>query len=233
MKDIPFFFKVHFNQQAFSLTEKLIFAQDHEAKLVANNPDGARDEMIALTATRIDAVSEKQARETTAAAVQKARTATKDKYRKTIEETVSRQSGLVVAKLGKDSPAYLEFFPAGLTEFHNARDSEVAPLLERLIEAATAHLPELTPTFQELSDTWEAVTGEASSRRAKRKTTAEGRADAIQALEIQLTRNLLTLALEFLGQPEKANVFFNSSLLYNRVSGDEEADEGEVVGGAE
>jgi hypothetical protein len=228
MKIFDQVFGILLDSPQFSVAEQLAFGSDHEVRLAANNPDGIFDGLLAETATALDAVSGSTGREATAEAVQKARTKAKTNLRQEIQAAVSQQSGAVHARFGKDSPEYLEFFPRGLTELRLAREAEVPEILQRLVDAADANLPELKPVFTDLLTRWKAVSGEAAARRAARSASAEERNEALQALRAQLTKNLLTLALHFLGQPEKAKIYFNTSLLYNRqrTNGDETTGEG-------
>lgn len=74
-------------------------------------------------------------------------------------------------------------------------------------------------------DTWDAVSGEAAARRASTGAAALSRGEALDALRLQLTKNLLALGIEYLGRPEMASAFFNTSLLYNRQANGAENDE--------
>lgn len=218
MKNPERYFEVQFTSHNFSVAELTAFAIDHEARLMSNNEDGALDDLLAAMGTALNDVVGSRGREKTAQAVQKARTAAKNHQRAHIEATVSRQSGLIRSQLGKTSPAYLEFFPRGISEIRRARDAEVPGLLQRMIDAASAHIPQLVPVFQELLDGWNAASGEAALHRAATGSKAQTRGEAFDALRRRLTKNLMTLGLQYLGRPEMASVFFNTSLLYNRQS---------------
>lgn len=218
MKNPDHFFKIHFNQAGFSIAEVTAFAEDHQARLVENNTDGSLDTLIAETATALEAFTGTVGEAKIVKAVQQARISAKNQQLAEIKESISRQSGLIIAKFGKDSPVYLRFFPQGLSEFHNAREVEIVSLLERLTSAAKEYLPELEAVFNKHLTQWQAVSGAASRQKAASSASSQSRQSTLEALQEQLTRNLLKLGLRHLGQPEMAKRFFNTSLLYNRKS---------------
>jgi hypothetical protein len=90
-------------------------------------------------------------------------------------------------------------------------------MLERLVAAAKQHAPDKEPGFVRLRDDWKSVYDAASEGRAATRVTGGPRAEAKEALQVQLTRNLLLLGLHYLGQPEKAAALFDMSRLKPRT----------------
>ena len=217
MMKLARWFEIQFSDKDFSIAELLDFSQDHLGRLATQNTDDRYDEMLTATTTAYEGLGGTVSNETTAQAVQKARTNAKVSHLKAILERVRRLSGSVVGTFGQDSSEYLEFFPQGLKDWNAARESEITGLLNRVIAAAGTHLPAMTAELTALKTTWITLLAAASGGRAATTAKGEARATAVAALQLQLTKNLLDIAREFVGQPNKANDFFDESRLYNRT----------------
>jgi hypothetical protein len=174
---------------------------------------GEFDTLIAETDTAYTALGGKTSDEAVSKAVRKARTFAKTLHLDQVLNTLSRREGRVRDAFGKSSATYLEFYPRKLEEYRSAREAEITPLLTRYLAAATAHLPDLAPEIQTLLDTWNSVYGEASKQAGVVSGRSGGQDEAMLAMKRQLMRNALSLALHFLGQTEKASVFFNWSFI--------------------
>lgn len=71
---------------------------------------------------------------------------TKDAYDDVID-FIGGHEGLVKSKFGKQSAAYLAFYPQGLTEYGEAKVEGLTNLLVRYVAAATKYKAELGADF--------------------------------------------------------------------------------------
>lgn len=220
MLKIARFFEIQFADNDFSSAELLDFTQDHLGRLAEKNTDGRYDTMLAATGNVYEAFGGTVSNEKTAAAIGKARTKAKATHRKTIQDQLSGLSGTLHGKFGKDSVEYIEFFPQGLNEIHDAREAEIEPILDRIVQAATTHLPESVADLSSLLATWTTLYESATAGRAATTSAEQAWLESKTNLQLQLTTNLLDVAREFVGQPAMANDFFDESRLYNRQAGE-------------
>lgn len=218
MIQIPRFFELQFGDRQFSRTELTRFSLDHLAKLNAYleaHPD-TLDEILLPTAEILDTLGESRASEEIALAIQKSRTRAKNLAREMINETIARKSKTLAGELGTTTPAYLEFFPRGVSELYQCSQADLPKHLARLVAAAKKHFPTLEDTFSGLLSSWNTASGAAARQRAAKLDDSAELKTVLDELRHRLTDNLLFLARKFLGQPHMAAVFFDQSLLENR-----------------
>ncbi|MCA9202480.1 MAG: hypothetical protein KDA59_05530 [Planctomycetales bacterium] len=222
MLKISRFFETQFTSRQFSRAELLDFTQDHLGRLGQQNDAGQYDEMLSATSAAYEAFGGTVSSEMTAGAIGKARTAAKVALRQTIERRLSGLAGTLHGQFGKESLQFIEFFPRGLNEVRDAREAEIEPILDRVVAAAGTYLPDSVTELTALRTQWLAVYQAATTGRATTAGANDDRDAAKAALQLQLTRNILDLARQHIGQPEKASVFFDESRLYNATSSPDE-----------
>jgi hypothetical protein len=223
-------FQNHFANVEISAEELRQFTEDHLGKLKALPALPVNlTALLAPTQTAFDAFDEMISTRTTLQATQSGGTITKDEALQLFRTTVRQREGRVKDKFAKGSGPYAEFFPQGLTETNKARLGQVPGLLERLIAAAAKYQAQLGPellaeftalktTFANARDGQVDAKGDLAQARANVATTRT-------ALELQLGKNLLTIALHHLGHPERAVDYFNQALLEDPTR----TDEGKIV----
>jgi len=214
--DTSRYFEVQFASKNLSTRSLLDFSHDHLHRMAGQNADGQHDDLLADTASRYEALGGKDASEQTKLAIQKARTSRKTARREAIHQQLSRLEGGLHGVLNRTSPEYLEFFPLGLSELRRAPEAGLLSLLERLVSAADVHAPDKKQDFMALRDDWKTVYDAASEGRAATRSSGGTRAQAKEALQLQLTRNLHLLGLYYLGRPEMAGALFDTSRLKPR-----------------
>ena len=227
MINVERFFQNHLSNSEISAEELRQFAEDHIGKLKAL-PSLPADltALLAPTEAAFDDFDEKLSARTTLQAVQSGGTITKDEALELFRTTVRQREGRVRDKFPKGSAAYTEFFPLGLNDYNKARLGQVPALLDRLITAADKHKtalgPELLAEFTALKATY---FGARDGQVEAKGDLAQARADLATtrtALELQLGKNILTIALHHLGHPERAADYFNQSLLEDPTRNNED-----------
>ncbi len=150
-------------------------------------------------------------------AIQKGRTVSMNNVFATFQHTVSQREGLVRTTYGKGSPDYIEFFPRGLSEFSDATLLNVEILMTRMINASTSHSADLGLALQtEFTGIYKSFET-ARGTQLGQKGTVSGDSDAIVGTQatvaLQLTQNLLTIALANIGNKGAASMFFDESII--------------------
>ena len=230
MINIKRFFEVHLAERNISGEELRQFSEDHLGKLKALPAlPGNLASLLVPTEAAFDDFDEKLSARTTLQAVQSGGTITKDEALQLFRTTVRQREGRVRDKFAKGSAAYTEFYPAGLQEYNQTRLGQVPGLLVRFIAAADKYQAEvgqellaeftaLQVTFNNARDGQVEAKGDLAQARANLAASRS-------VLELQLGRNILAIASEHLGEPDRATDYFNQSLLEdaNRSSNDDDA----------
>jgi len=211
------YFQNPFASPSFGVGKLLAFTSHHLAELAANNPGGIYDGRIAATTTALNAVNAAAVDNDERLGHRKASKAQKRKFRKALPPAIGKIYVALAAKYGLKAPVLKEFFPAGRSMFVKCRDAILEDELGVLITALTAHQSELGPeslaSAKDLQSGWQALQEASGSSAGAKAHTEKVRRDARAALQHELFLNLLTLAQNFPGQPEKLNQFMQQSLL--------------------
>jgi hypothetical protein len=133
---------------------------------------------------------------------------------------------------GENSVAYQEFYPHGTAEYTHMTKTNANELMANMQNACQKHAASLTPaivtTMENLSRDYDL----ARRSQLDKSASIEGKQDETSAaraeLKLQLQKNLLTLALDFIGQPDKCHTYFQTSLLkpYRNASLEGNAEDG-------
>lgn len=217
MIDLHKFLINPFDDSGISIDELLAFTTDHFQRLTANNPGGVFSARITATSSALSAVSTAFTDDQTKLGVRKARKAAKDNYRKALPENVSKIYGVVTGKFGSKGPEVAECFPQGRKVLATASDDKVGNYLQTLITGVTAHQAQLGATVvtdaTALLAAWNAVYTVSESATGAKTTTEAAKRTARAALQLELFKNLLTIALNFPRQPEQLDLYMQPALL--------------------
>lgn len=185
--------------------------------MAAANTDGRFTDMITGTTTAHNAYFGSISDEDINYAVQQSLTMSMKNCFENFQKTVSQKEGIIRGNWNTDSPQYQEFFPRGLSEFSNASLANIETLMTRIVNAANNHIDVLGQLFVDIFTTIK--NNFTASRKAQlekmgkvsdiKKSTGETR----DVLEKQLMKNLLTLAIEYMDNPDKGMQFFNQQII--------------------
>lgn len=219
------YFEVAFNDEKISSEELRNFAEDHIAK--AKKAGAAFAAMVAATEAVFGPFDEALSERAGQIGSLGGNTVTKNEVVQLFRTKIRQRRGRVVDAFGEESAEYREIFPGGLTYYTRATMETIKQRLDYAVEKFTkyqaqlgaplvAEFTALRTQFAEAREEQVGDKGGVSQARGAVRTTRT-------ALELQLTDNLLTLARQFKGQPEKAAEFFDQSLLEDptRDQGDE------------
>ncbi|MCX6186241.1 MAG: hypothetical protein NTU43_04480 [Bacteroidetes bacterium] len=130
---------------------------------------------------------------------------------------IRRQEGLVKSKFGKQSPAYIEFYPLGLTEYNAAKVEGLTNLLVRYVTAANKYQKELGKDFiteiTTLQTQYVTARDTQGTGIANNKTTQSEIRDSRKMLTMHLSKLVLLIAAVSIENAEQFNSYFNFGLL--------------------
>jgi hypothetical protein len=223
--NLQHYFTNPFDTPRVSMDNLLTFTTDHMARMAANNPGGIFSARITATTGALAAVESAYTDDKTAAGLKQARVQMKDAFRASLPANIGQIYGAVTAKYGTAGAQVAECFPKGRSVFGSAKDADLAAELQALVNGLTALQPglgaDVLAEANGLVTGWQAVfTGSGTSKGGKASSQAD-KASAKAALALELFKNLLTLALNFPGQPDQADAYMQGSLLdtHNHSSG--------------
>ena len=222
MVNLLFFFKEHFDTNRISDDKMKKFSEDHLNRLIVNNTNGQYDTLIATTQPLYNAFKNAISAESFEYAKQQSSTISTDKVIADFKKMVSQKEGIIRGNWGTESAEYQLFFPQGLTEYHAATKANVEELMDRFVMACQAYSQDLgiifVNTFVSLRDDYVTTRTNQLQQIGKviaNKTETE---NTRKALSKQLNLNVLTLALEFLGNPERGIDFFDQSIIRAEIT---------------
>lgn len=206
-----------FDDDDISMAELLAFSTDHLQRMIANNPGALFNTRITATTTSLSVVENCTTDDQTKLGLRKAKKMAKDAFRKALPGNVAKLAGVVMAKYGDKSPEMAECFPQGRAVFSSCTDDMVANHLAAMRNGLMNHQGDLgAPVVGDangLLSTWTVVYAASESSTGSKTTTEAGKAAARQNLQLELFKNLLTIALNFPRQPDSLALYMQQSLL--------------------
>lgn len=219
MINLKMFYRNHFATKEISDNSLKQFTEIHIQRLAAKNTGGQYNQIISDTTAVYNAYFSSLTDENTKFAVQQGRTINVMKVVKEFKQMVSQKEGTIRGIWGVASKEYQEFFPYGITEYWAALLSNIETLITRFANSAALHQADLGAAFVNLFNDYKTNFAIArSAQLLKMAEVVDAKTLAAQnrtALEIQLMKNVNTLAIEFAGNVDEAMDFFNQSVLKN------------------
>jgi len=225
MLDLRTFFKNHFNTREVSDDNLRKFVEDHLNRMIANNGGGTYTQYIQDTQVLYDKFNTFIKNEDQTFTAQQGKTMQTDKILADFVALVSRKEGAVRSEFGKDSPEYQEFFPAGLNEYHQISKANAEMLMERMRNKGQTYIAVLGQNFVTLFS--DILTNYLAARNAQLQLMGEVdtlKSDALQArnsLSVQIMKNLLFIALQFVGSPDRLDDFFSQEIVRRKTSSED------------
>ena len=217
MLDLRNFFKNHFDSALVSDDNLRKFAEDHIQRLTSNNTNGQYQQLLNDIQPLYDDFNTIIKKEDQTYSQQQGKTMTTDNILSDFVQMVSRKEGAVRSEFGKDSPEYQEFFPMGLSEYHQVSKANAEMLMERMRNAGQNYVGTLGTNFVTIFDTF--LTDYIAARQAQLQTIAKVgslKSDAESSREKltkQLMRNLLIISADFIGHPDRLDDYFDQSIV--------------------
>ena len=217
MIDLSVFFKNHFDTKEISDDNLRKFADINLQRMTTNNPGGIYTAIITDTGIVYMAYFGAIGDEAVRTAVKEGTTVELNIAIENFKHDVSQKEGIVRGIWGEGSGIYQEFFPQGLTAYSNADLGDIHTFTEIMMDAATAHAADVGAPFVTL------FTDYHNDILAKRQAQlvlmgeVEGKKDVTEttrnAVEVQLMKNLLTIAVNNIGNFSAVNTYFDQSFI--------------------
>jgi len=233
MINLEVFFKNHFDTTFISDDNLRKFADIHLQRLTTNNPGGIYTALITDTGTVYTAYFGAIGDEAVRTAVKEGMTVELNTAIENFKHDVSQKEGIVRGIYGVDTGTYQEFFPQGLTAYSNADLGNIHTFTEIMMDAATAHAADVGADFVTL------FTDHHNDILAKREAQlelmgeVEGKKDITETtrdeVEVQLMKNLLTIAVNNIGNLSAVNTYFDQSFIRRGGPGEEDVYTGTVA----
>lgn len=225
MLNIRSLFKNHFSTARISDDNFRKFANDHVARITANNTNGKYTQILQTTTQLAADYDVLIKQEDSTFATQQGNTIKTDQITEQFKKAVSQREGTVRGEFGVNSPEYQEFFPNGVTEYSTATRGNIETLLQRITDKSQKYanvlgnnlyniFSALQTQYQHARNEQLVVIGNVDM--LKSQVTA-----AREALEKQIMINIFTLAVEFLGNLDRADDFFDQSIIRIKQSKDD------------
>jgi hypothetical protein len=206
-----------FDDPGISVNGLLAFTSDHLGKMTSNNPGGFLAARITATNTAVGGVNTAFASDLGKLGERKTSKQAKDAFRATLPAAIGKIYVTLQNKYGEKAAQLKEFFPNGRTGFSRATDDQVGNNLQTLIAELTLHQTDVGA--QTVTDAtalltgWNAVYTPSESSSGAKTTAMAAKNNARAALQLELFKNLLTIALQYPRQPDMLDVYMQQSLL--------------------
>jgi hypothetical protein len=217
MIELVKYFRILFLSTKISRERLKGFTEDHIQRLTANNPGGIFTLILTNVTNAYTAYYGDLSSESVIDSVKQGKTVAMNDSRTALEKNISGDEKLIAFTYLNNPSLYQEFFPGGLTEYHNADLPTFGTIADRFKAALAAHSADFPPAFVSAYGTLHTTfTANRTAQLAAFGTLSGERSDVVASklkLAKQLTTNLLTIALQFVGDESKADVYFNQALL--------------------
>jgi hypothetical protein len=211
------YFRILFLSPQINRERLKLFCEKHIQLLTSNNPGGIFTTILTDVTNSYNAYYGDMASKSVNLAVQEGLTAAMEESRTALVKNISDGERLVKYTYRDNVAFYQEFYPQGITEYHKADLPSLETITDRYRNRLTAHSADFPPAF--IND-FTLVRGTFMSNRTAQLAamgTVTGEisdlATTKPALAKQLTTNLLTIALEYVGDESKAAVYFDQAIL--------------------
>ena len=215
--NIERFFEIQFDDPYINRQQLRKFMEDHLKKIAINNTNNLYDTLLTETQQLYETYFGTLNDVDTSNALQQSRTKSMENVRGQFSALMRRREGLISNSFTEDSPEYQEFFPHGITEYTEATLENVETLMVRIIGASATHSAELgtslSAEFSKLKDSFIVARGKQLEQKGVVGKSSEAAGQSRNAAEIQLTKNLLTIVLNNIGNTAAAAMYFDKSII--------------------
>ena len=211
------FFELQFNDPELSDERLAMFAEVHVARLEGNNPGGKYTALITPTLAKSTAFKTAMSDKKFLNSEREGTTLNLDNIIAEFKQFALKTEKMVNYTFGADSVAYQEFYPHSTSEYTHMTKTTASALMANMKSACQKHAASLPPALVTTMENLARDYDIARQAQQEKSASIEGKQDETDAarseLELQLQKNLLTLALDFIGQPDICHTYFETTLL--------------------
>jgi hypothetical protein len=217
MFELHKYFRILFLSHKISRERLQAFCEYHIIALTNHNPGGIFTTLLtdvtnAFTAYYGDLVSA-----STNEAVKQGKTIAMKAARAALEKNISDNERLVAYTYRSDVRGYEEFYPHGVFEYYQADITELEIITDRYKQVLASRVADFPLQFSTDFNTLQAtfIANRQAQLGAMGKVSGE-RSDLVHSRAVlakQLTKNLLVIAANFLGNDKACNIYFDTETL--------------------
>jgi len=217
MIELVKYFKILFLSAKISRQRLKDFAADHLTRLIANNPGAIFAILITDTTAALNAYVGNLEQESTAVSNQEGDTLGMDESKAALLLNISDNEKQVAYTYRNDNVKYKKFYPGGIMEYNDADLPTLETISGRYKGTLATNAADFTTDFVDaFNAAQQKFVDDRGTQTVSFSAVSTERGDIVSSkakLAFQLTKNLLTIALQYLGQEEKAPVYFNQAIL--------------------
>jgi len=210
-------FENYFNDPKITSTRLANFASDTLNRLTAANTDGQYTSIITRIGNALEDLNTELGQVDIGVTVQIGTTLTNNQVMKQFKAAMSSQEPFIARALEGNTPAYLQFYPQGITEYSTATKTQMPTLTHRINMAATAFADQLGPTLtamlQGFEESWLSSRNTQQQQMGSVEANRSERSEARTDVELALLYGVHTIAAMFPGNVEQCSAFFDFTLL--------------------
>ncbi len=236
LKNLEVFFKNPFADTRTSVERRHRFSDEHIGRLTANNTGGQYTAMITETLEKHEAFFGQFTNVKIKDALRQQQTQLVDNLLEAFRKRVSRLNNLLIVNEVEKTPLYEQFFPHGVMAFTDGTNKGNAlnnmTLIHKAVQANAdvSGGSDAVDEFADFMEQWEVLRslqlklmGETIGGRTLRDAAGA-------AWERQMFKNLLTIASQFIDQPNMVDDFFTQSILRKKSRAREEENDQSPTG---
>ena len=218
MKNLEGYLELPFENLDVSKEKNCLFFETHYESLNYMVSTGAPfDTLLAPTSEAVTALRSCLGQTASSIAVQKSTTYTADECIEIFVKFAKTKEAKVRDKYEKGSAGYIEFYPNGMKPFNKISKKSIDALLEQQIAAYKNHpndfAPEILIELQKISDNYHEARKNQQNKKSQTKEKQQSWDECIEIMKDQAFINLLSIAKEYRGKPEKIKLFFDTSII--------------------
>lgn len=207
-----------FDEIAITSPRLYAFASDAIAKLTAANTSNQYTTIISLVLPKAEDLHLEIGDVKASVNVQLGKTITVNQVIDGFKAYMSDNEGVIARPLGgKETPAFLAFYPHGITEYHKANKTTLPALLFQVTKAVELYSSQIGATIAAELLAFDTQYTEARKAQQQQKgIVSDSRVERSAnrtALELSLLIAIHTIASMYPGDVEKCTSFFNFNLL--------------------
>ena len=195
------------------------FADDTVAKLTKNNESNEYDAVLNPLTAAIVPLRKELGEVDTTFNVQVGKTSTVDGFIVAFKGYMNDKYIHIAAALnGEKTPAFMEFYPKGKSEYTQVTKTQMPTIMERLKVTAAKYEVQIgtviSTELQMFQTKWKELRGQQLEEKAAVKTNRTDRSVARRAVELELLKTIHFIGAKFPGDVARCQSFFDFNLLF-------------------
>jgi hypothetical protein len=217
MMNLKKIFENVFDDPALSDGRFIKFAEILLIRMIANNPEGILTAYITLLAPVVDAFRTALAEKAVIVAQREGKTDKVDQLMAELKAEILVLNDLITYTYRKAKEKYQEFYPHSTHEYTRMNKTNGPVLIKQFVTACTNNLADFPGDelgrIISLANSYTTATSAQEEKKAGVSGKQQAKDTVRSTLEIRVQKTWLHIAEQYVGQPDKYDVYFQNSLL--------------------